>query len=117
MSKQKIILLLIAILLLLGLFFFSKKNQPTPQTNSPVEQRVIVISTSPAPLDEATILPDQKIEIKFNQPMVNDPARIKVEPEIKYNATVIGDHSTLEITPLESLKLGQEYTLTIKKDY
>ena len=124
LSKEKIIGFIVAIgLALIAIFFvgFGKPSNvpegPEPVTESVNSESVQVVSTNPNPLEGATILPNQAVEITFSEPMVNDLSRVKIEPEGKVNISVKGDHHILEIKPIEPFKLGQGYTLTILSGY
>lgn len=123
-TKQKIIAAVIALGAILIVIFnrgfsmiSSDPERQEPGVNQVQSQNVEVVATSPNPLEGATILPSQEVEIFFSEPMVNDPARITIEPSVKYNAQLSADHKTLKIQPLEPYKLGQGYTLTIKSGY
>lgn len=121
--KQKIIGMVITLgLVLLAIFangLSSTNPNPIPKSAPAQNQidKVVVVSTSPQPLNGATVLPTQKISITFNEPMVNDPARITLAPETKFNAQLSTDHKTITIEPLDPYKLGQGYSLTIKSGY
>lgn len=122
--KQKLIAAIIAIGTILIIIFnrgFSMiapdAGREEPGASQNQSQNLSVVGTSPDPLDGATILPMQVVEVQFSEGMVNDPARIILEPEVKYNAQLSADHKTMQIQPLEPYKLGQSYTLTIKSGY
>lgn len=74
--------------------------------------QVEIISTSPSPLDGATILPGQDITINFNKPLENaGQLKIRFDPAIDYQVKLSNDRKTATITaPFE---LGKSYTLFI----
>lgn len=122
--KNKLIALIVGIgLALIAIFFVGFGGSsgvpegPEPQVETADSQSVRIVSTNPNPLEGATILPNQAVEITFSEPMVNDLSRVKLEPEGKVNISVKGDHHILEIKPIEPFKLGQGYTLTILSGY
>lgn len=120
--KTKIIGIIVALGLILiaifqaGLYTPSQRKVSEPAA-SLQNQKAEVVSTNPASLDGATILPTQAVEITFNKPLVNDPARITLEPQVKYRTELSSDHKTLKVIPTDAYKLGQSYTLTIKDGY
>lgn len=124
--KQKIIIAIVAIGLFLIAIFqrglyqsgFSG-NSPAQETNQEKTQIETpkVISTNPSPLEGAVITPTQEVEIIFNKPLVNDPARIIIEPSHKIRTELSSDHKTMKVIPIEPYTLGGGYTFTIKKDH
>lgn len=82
------------------------------QTESPK-----VISTTPSPLDEATILPTQPVSITFNIPLENLPElKYVIEPAIDLNVELSDDKKTVKFTPKDNFELGQGYSLNIKSE-
>lgn len=126
--------IIIAIVLFLGLLliwifkegFYPKTPAPKPIGQSApkeVDMRIDpdgeakVLTTKPDPLDHATLLPNQVIEITFNKKLNNDPADLVIEPKLKYNAEAVNNGQTVKITPLEPYKLGSEYSIRFKSGY
>lgn len=127
--KQKIILLIAtlgAILILIfqqGLYGKPAASPlPTPKPEAKQNQvnqneEPTVISTQPSPLEEATILPTQTVEITFNLPLENTGEfKNKIEPEADYEVKLSNDRKTVQIIPKKTFKLGASYTLFIKPD-
>lgn len=119
---------ILAVILTLGLILiaiFSKglyspnlpSALPDPSVNLAEERVVRVVSTNPANLEGAIILPTQTIEITFNKPMVIDNPRVVLDPKADYSLEQSPDHKTLKITPKDSFGLGKSFTLTIKSGY
>ncbi|MFA5932647.1 MAG: Ig-like domain-containing protein [Microgenomates group bacterium] len=122
--KQKIIGIIVVIGTILILIFkggiYSKPaenldktfNNPTPttiQTDTPE-----IISTSPSPLDNSYIWGTTAISITFNLPIENIPElKYKFEPASNIKTDLSNDNKTVTFTPIEPLKLGSEYLLTI----
>lgn len=78
--NNKIIILIVIVILLGGWFYnhnFFKKDTVPVETLKQLK----IISTKPSPLDEATILPTQPIEIEFNLPVVKSEFKHKFDPE------------------------------------
>jgi len=76
--------------------------------------QVNLVSTSPSPLDQATILPNQTITITFDQPAQNAPElKVKIDPQIDINTELSDDRKTLKVSPKTTFGLKQGYTLTI----
>lgn len=120
--KQKIIGIIVALGLILiaifqrGLYQSESSNNPPTQEITQVKTPR-VLSTNPSPLEGAVITPTQEVEIIFNKPLVNDPARIIIEPSHKIRTELSSDHKTMKVIPIEPYTLGAGFTLTIKKDY
>lgn len=120
-------LLTVIIICILGVLFFFAKDfftQQTPipdktsndtQSNKPIpENQVGVISTQPSPLEEATILMSQPVEITFNKPIENiGELKHRVEPEFAYDLKLSQDRKTVILSPKEFYPLGTLITLHI----
>lgn len=89
-----------------------EQGSSSPQNDSPA-----IISTKPDPLEGAVIGGSETIELTFNKPLVNDPARVVIEPKVDFTVELSTDHKTIKITPKQPFPLGQGYTLTIKAGY
>lgn len=108
----------------MGLADFDPFNSnPNPETeeastaNQSPQLKPPVVATNPSPLENATILPTQTVEITFSKPLVNDPARVVIDPNHKIRVELSPDHKRMKIVPVKPYILGTTYTLTIKKDY
>lgn len=119
--KQKIIAIIAIIGSLLILIFqrglYSKDvsviNNPVKQT----AQEVKITSTNPSPLEDATILPTQNIEVTFSQPLQNkDELKHKLEPKLSYQINLSEDKKTAKFIPTANWQLGIRYTLFIYAD-
>lgn len=122
-TKNKIIAVIIAIgILLMGIFalgFGGKQvsvNEATDlsQNQSPNPH---VISTNPSPLENSTIVPTQKLEITFSQPIENKgEVKYILDPEADISIELSDDRKTVKVIPVKPYNLGQGYTLSIKQD-
>lgn len=93
------------------------KSSITNQTVNEQTESPKVISTTPSPLDEATILPTQPVSITFNMPLENLPElKYVIEPAIDLNVELSDDKKTVKFTPKENFELGQGYSLNIKSE-
>lgn len=126
MQKEKKILITVIVLIVGGVLTWSllgsgkvsslKNNQnPTPTVLS---DKLQIISTNPNPLEEATILPTQYIEITFNKPLFVSEFKHRFDPEIDHEVKVINGRdyafgSTFRIIFKKPLELGGGYTLFI----
>lgn len=109
-----------------GLFIFYQLNKPEAEeaVNKPAEtqtdDQLRVVKTNPDPLDEATILPTQSIEITFNKEIPKSEFKHQFDPEIKgYEIEAIGGGdatkgTTMKVNFKEPLELGGGYTLVIQ---
>lgn len=119
------VFILVVIVLGAGLWFTltskkTDKTEPSTKTEikSPQLENFKVISTKPDPLEGATILPTQEIEITFNREVVRSEIKHKFDPEVEHEITTInGKNSevskTFKITFKKPLSLGSGYTLFI----
>lgn len=112
--KQKII----GIIVLLGgflIFIFQQGLYSKPTDNTPMQSDEIkIVSTNPNPLEGATILPIQKIEITFNRPIEGSGEfKTTMDPQLDYKIELSEDRKTAIITPNKPYTLGGGYTLHI----
>lgn len=119
-DKKGVAVTLIIILGLVGYFLKnntdtkSTKSQTTPQQTEQLQ----IISTNPHPLEEATILPTQNIELTFNKPFFRSQFKHKFDPDIEHEVEVIGGRDqefgqTFKIVFKKPLELGLGYTLFV----
>lgn len=125
MSRGIKIILALIVLIVVGVIVVTQINKPkeTPkddQANSkPQDEQLRIIKTNPDPLNEATILPTQSIEIIFNRVIPKSEFKHQFDPEIKdYQIEAIGGAdatkgSTIKINFKNPLQLGGGYTLKI----
>ncbi|MDO8498596.1 MAG: Ig-like domain-containing protein [bacterium] len=127
--KQKIMILVGIVGAILILIFqrgLYSKSDPVPQKLEQKQQtqeetktqgEPQIVSTNPSPLNDATIMPSQSLEITFNQPAVNEPElKITIEPKADLKLELSNDKKTVTITPLKPLLFGQGYTLFISSE-
>lgn len=126
--KQKLMIVVAALGALLVLIFQGGLYKPNPvpvvpgeassKTQEAQNEPIKIVSTAPSPLDEATILPVQTIELTFNYPLENKGEfKHKFEPEFKgYELKLSDDRKTVTITPTKAFKLGTTYTFSILPD-
>lgn len=93
-----------------------KQDDPQSQT-----QYLQIISTSPNPLDEATILPSQTIEFTFNKPIFRSEFKHKFDPEIEHEIETVNgidkeQGKTLRIVFEKPLEFGSGYTLFVEQN-
>ncbi|MBI4036534.1 hypothetical protein HY386_01475 [Candidatus Daviesbacteria bacterium] len=114
MKNNLKIIIFIIILALVGFAFKQKQPAVVPTPQDELE----IISTTPHPLEEATILPTQSIEVTFNKPLFVSEFKHKFDPEIEHQVEAINSQSTnfgqtLRIVFTKPLQLGSGYTLFI----
>lgn len=120
--KQKIAIVSILILIITSIVLFKKEIFPfqpqklTPQVSQ--EEKLKIVSTSPDPLEGATILPTQYIEVTFSKPLFVSEFKHRLDPEVDHEVKVINgrDHafgSTFRIIFKKPLELGSGYTFFI----
>ena len=92
-------------------------NQPAPQKEQENTDELKIISTNPDPLEGATILPAQDIEIKFNRQMSVSEFKHRFDPEIEHDVEATNDNkdntTTMKIIFKKPLGLGNGYTLSV----
>lgn len=94
----------------------NKKSQDQEvQQTSQDENKDIITSTKPSPLNEATILASQNIEVTFNYPIQNIPEfKHRIDPKLDYKIELSSDRKTVKIIPAKQFELGTAYTLYIQ---
>ncbi len=115
--------LIIATLIFVILIFFLVKNKQN-FVNKPatvLTNQLQIISTNPNPLDEATILPTDSIEITLNKPVVVSELKHRFDPDIEHEIKVIKGINnsygqTFRIIFKKPLPLGGGFTLFILKE-
>ncbi|MCL5784425.1 MAG: hypothetical protein M1142_03670 [Patescibacteria group bacterium] len=125
--KQKIIAI-IAVIGAILIFIFQRGiyNNPakiqssTPQaekTQNLANEDPKVVATNPSPLEEATILPNQTLEITFNLPIENpDEFKNRIDPQTDHKIELSSDRKTAKVIFSKPLELGRGYTLFVKPD-
>lgn len=121
--KKKLIIIIITIgLALIALFYRGlytptqlPKLSPTKVTSQTDQPKII--STIPSPLEEATILPTQIIELTFNYSLIA-PSELKhkIDPPADIKIELSENKKTVKIVPVKPYKLGSGYTLFILPD-
>lgn len=126
-SLKQIIIGVVAVVGALLILIFGRglySSTPTSQIQTEVKSAKIedskeikVVSTNPENLDGSVILPNQTIEITFNQPMENrGEFKNKIEPVAEYEIKLSDDRKTAKIILAKPFNLGTGYTLFIKPD-
>ena len=120
-------LIIIAIIIIVTVIFLNKERflkssasiKASPPSIESINQ-LQIISTNPNPLDGATVLPTQSIEITFNKPIVRSEFKYKLDPETAHQLTVVEGSDpnkdigqTFKITFRKPLELGKGYTLFV----
>lgn len=126
MSKNlpKIFILIAFILFATGGVFFWNQKITEKTLENPAQvvlnNKLQVVSTNPDPLDGATVLPTQSIEITFNKPLVRSEFKYRLDPETDHVLMVVNGSGsnkdiskTFQITFNKPLELGKGYTLFI----
>jgi len=119
--KQKLIIIIItAGLALIAIFYKTTPiTKPTHQTTQATIQvkEPLILTTNPSPLEEATILPTQIIELTFNYSIVA-PSELKhkIDPPADIKIELSADKKTVKVVPIKPYKLGSGYTLFIQPD-
>lgn len=125
-SYKKIIITAIALigLALLAIFYkglyspapITKLNLQTTQVDIQPE-KPLVLTTNPSPLEDATILPTQIIELTFNYSLIA-PSELKhkIDPPADIKIELSADRKTVKIVPVKPYHLGSGYTLFILPD-
>ncbi|MDO8570845.1 MAG: Ig-like domain-containing protein [Candidatus Daviesbacteria bacterium] len=131
LNLKQIIIAIVTIIGALLILIFGRglySSPPASQKNTAVKsaqtetkdennKEIKVVSTNPEDLDGSTILPNQTIEITFNQPMENrGEFKNKIEPPADYEIKLSDDRKTAKIILAKPFKLGTGYTLFIKSD-
>lgn len=125
-SYKKIIITSITLVsLALLVIFYRLLYNPAPITKLNVQttqadvqpEEPLILTTNPSPLEEATILPTQIIELTFNYSLVA-PSEVKhkIDPPADIKIELSSDKKTVKIVPVKPYKLGSGYTLFIQPD-
>lgn len=126
--KQKIMILIALIgAILIWIFqhgLYSKSPAVNPTKSLPAQiqtptapDKAEVVITKPDPLEGATILPTQTIEITFNLPLENvGEFKHRLDPKLDYTIKLSADRKTALITPTKMFQLGTTYTLVVQSD-
>ena len=122
MQRYNKLIILIAIFAAIASILFLRlpKESDIKQTTNEI-QYLQIISTSPSPLDEATILPTQAIEITFNKPIFRSEFKHKFDPEVDHDVEVVNEENQeygklLRIVFKKPLEFGSGYTLFIEQN-
>ncbi len=126
MNKRSIIAVLVVFgTLLIAIFangFYAPSSEssinPTSQNQTADPSQPTLISTSPSPLNNAIVVPGQKIILVFSHPLENIPElKYNFEPAIEgLQSTLSSDKKSITFSSEKPLPLGQEYTLTIQQE-
>jgi hypothetical protein len=111
-------ILIVLAILGIGVFVWNQKQVVSKKDVAQTET-IKIVSTSPEPLEEATILPNQTITVTFNKPIDVNRLKIHLEPAAALEIAMPSKDSlnnTLTINFKESLQLGSGYTLFINAD-
>lgn len=102
--------------IILGVAAVLYAYQPKQVAVEDPNQAPQITSTNPEPLENATVLPNQPLEITFNRPLENTAEfRTSIEPKIEYKVELSDDHKTAKFTFINPLDLGSGYTLIIQR--
>lgn len=116
MPVKKFLIVIVLLTIAAGVFLYQKqtvKVEPVKQ-----EEKLTIVLTKPNPLDEATILPKDGIEVTFSYPIYRSELKHRFDPEMKHEVVVVNGidkelGTTFRITFNDSLELGRGYTLII----
>jgi len=97
---------------------FWYQKQASSKVLQVADDKLKIVSTKPEPLDEATILPKDGLEITFNYPIYRSELKHRFDPEIEHEVITVNGidkelGTTFKITFNEPLELGRGYTLFI----
>lgn len=114
-----ILLTIITLILVIGFFLFKPKSSPT--YIAPQPDYLKIVSTNPNPLDEATILPTQSIEIEFSKPIFRSEFKHHLDPELEHEIEIVNgtdkeQGKTIRITFKKPLEFGSGYTLFVEQN-
>jgi len=121
-NTKSLVPILAALLVGAGLFkvvhHFTKPAVVAPASQPQAQSvNVTVVSTSPTPLDGATITPVQPVSITFSEPIQNkDEFRSQIDPKIDYTVKLSDDKKTATITPDKPYGFDQQYTFSVSQD-
>lgn len=78
------------------------------------DQKPMITSTKPNPLEEAIISATEVVEVTFNRPLENvGEFKVKIDPKVDFKIELSGDRKTAKIIPTKPYELGSTYTLFI----
>lgn len=111
-------MLIVAVIGLKAISTFPKQKQQ-PQVTQPQSETLRVVSTNPNPLENATILATQDIEITLSKPVFIGQIKIQFSPDLEYkiepvNPVKANTSSVYKITFKKPLELGSGYTFFIQ---
>ncbi len=112
--------ILVLILIIAGFLIIKTVPQRNNTQDTTQNNQFRIVSTSPNPLDGATLLPNSSIEITLSKPTSVSQFKYHFDPEIPNNIEPQND-PTFKIIFTKPLELGQGYTLfidegTVSKD-
>lgn len=111
---QKLIILIVVLSIVLVVVHQQKIFNKPP--NSPSEEKIMVLSTNPSPIDGQVLLPTQNLEVTFNKPLINEPeTNVLFDPVVDFKKELSLDRKTVKIILNKPYQLGQGYTFFIKK--
>jgi hypothetical protein len=117
---KKILIFILLVLIGAGIFLFLKSKLSINQNiTTPQADKLQIITTTPNPLDGATILPTQTIIVAFNKPVAISEFKHRFDPEVEHTIeTQTNDWkgTTMKITFKKPLQLGSGYTLFIESN-
>jgi hypothetical protein len=117
---KKISMVIILILIGIGIFLFIKPKLQSKQSNVTTQsEKLTVVSTTPNPLNGATVLPTQTIFITFNKPVAISEFKHRFDPEVEHTIETQANDwkgTTMKITFKKPLQLGSGYTLFIESN-
>lgn len=120
LNFKLLLLLFISLIVVLVAKNYLSTPESTNNTQTTQAEELKIISTNPTPLEGATILPTQYIEITFNKPIVKSEFKHKFDQDVEYElqaVDMIGPNKdiskTFKFIFKKPLELSQGYTLTI----
>ena len=111
-------LLILLAIVIIGVLIWNQKQTSNKILKQVQDDNLKIVSTKPEPLDEATILPKDSLEITFNYPIYRSELKHRFDPEIEHEVITVNGidkelGTTFKITFNEPLELGRGYTLFI----
>lgn len=123
LTNKKFWMILLVILFILAAWFIYYKKTSTNTALVPKDtatDQLKIVSTNPNPLNGATILPNQNIEITFNKEIVKSEFKNRFDQEISYDVEAvdkIGSNKdiskTFKIVFKKPLELGHGFTFSV----
>ncbi len=125
--KNKIITFVVGLgIILIAVFKFGFGGTAVPiieNNQNPAEQNgtdPTLISSDPPQLyikEPLVISPNQVLKLNFSVPLLNGPeTKLGLDPSHEIEVKLSDDYKTAIITPKTPYKLGQGYTLFVKRD-